>query len=807
MEILTEHTSRAIGLLYIGDSENEEHRILRHLLKSGYTVDSERVHSASGLKAALSSRPWDLAICDCGMTSFTAPEALAILRESGHDVPLLALAAAAEDFAATEDFAASEDFASVMLRAGASDYVMKDDLTGLTVAVERELREAASRAERNESRRRLRDSEARLALALDSTGTGVFDFNPVTGALVWCGRARAALGVSPVQEPSYEAFLQVVHPEDRNYVEREVSRSLQSGGEGIYSAEYRTAPSATGEVRWLSGSGRTLYDEHGRAVRFVGVVRDITETKRAEQALQYQLQLNACLTENSTDPIMQIGVDGRVGFINREARRVFGFTLEEYQAKSPCELLRHMDIVAFPELLQTCPMYQAVISGQVVHEMEVVLFTKDGAAVDVAISVAPLALGGRAMGSVFTLNVITEQKRAERELRRIDERFRRLFDSNIIGIFITDHTRILETNDYFLRVLGYSREELTASGMTWMSLTPPELLPTCSLAFESLDKTGVCPAFEKAYIHKNGARVPVLIAGVDLTAADEGRFLWFVVDLTEQKNLEAQFRQAQKLESIGQLAGGVAHDFNNLLTVMIGYSEMALETLHSRHPLRPAMERIAAAAGKASDLTRQLLTFSRMNNGAPEFLLLDTLVIGVEQMLRRLIGEEIEVLLLPGAHDGYIHADPTLIEQAILNLVVNSRDAMPDGGKLIIETAWVAPEAAEQDPSCWLSISVTDTGCGMTPEIQARVYEPFFTTKEQGKGTGLGLSAVYGIVKQSGGRVTFTSAPGVGTSFRILLPAAQELQAGPDSGPFDSQDAAAGSRQAAGSSHLVAETY
>ena len=132
---------------------------------------------------------------------------------------------------------------------------------------------------------------------------------------------------------------------------------------------------------------------------------------------------------------------------------------------------------------------------------------------------------------------------------------------------------------------------------------------------------------------------------------------------------------------------------------------------------------------------------------------------------------------------------------------------MPDGGKLIIETAWVAPEAAEQDPSRWLSISVTDTGCGMTPEIQARVYEPFFTTKEQGKGTGLGLSAVYGIVKQSGGRVTFTSAPGVGTSFRILLPAAQELQAGPDSGPFDSQDAAAGSRQAAGSSHLVAETY
>jgi PAS domain S-box-containing protein len=376
------------------------------------------------------------------------------------------------------------------------------------------------------------------------------------------------------------------------------------------------------------------------------------------------------------------------------------------------------------------------------------------------------------------LREAVERKRAAQALRQSDERFRRIFEADVIGVLITDGGRFLEANDHFLRIVGYTREEFDGMQMTWRTITPPELVEASRIAFyQAVSEGGNCRPFEKEYIRKDGTRVPVLVAGIGLHETQEKRILVLVVDLTERRNLESQFRQAQKLESVGQLAGGVAHDFNNLLTVIVGYAHMALSVLGPEHPVRDCLEEIAAAADRAAGFTRQLLTFSRRSTGDPKTIQLDGLVLGLESMLRRLIGEDVEVILAPGAETGFIHADPSLIEQVVLNLAVNARDAMPAGGRLFIETSHVvisdafSAQAYAAPPGTYVLLALTDTGTGMTPEVQARIFEPFFTTKEPGKGTGLGLSTVYGIVKQSGGAITLDSTPGVGTAFRILFPA------------------------------------
>jgi two-component system cell cycle sensor histidine kinase/response regulator CckA len=262
------------------------------------------------------------------------------------------------------------------------------------------------------------------------------------------------------------------------------------------------------------------------------------------------------------------------------------------------------------------------------------------------------------------------------------------------------------------------------------------------------------------------------------------RFIGVTQDLTEHKHLEDQFLQAQKLDGIGRLASGVAHDFNNLITVITGYTEMALGDIPPDTPLRDSMVEIGKAAVRAASLTRQLLTFSRRQISQPKEIVLNHLVAEFEKMLQRLIGEDVELVLTLDPEAGALRADPGQIEQVILNLAINARDAMPQGGRLFIETSRVlADEEVAQTQlgivaGEYVLLSVSDTGSGMTEDVRAHIFEPFFTTKEVGKGTGLGLSTVYGIVAQSGGTISVCSEPGHGSTFKMRFPAVEAGRSG-----------------------------
>jgi PAS domain S-box-containing protein len=382
------------------------------------------------------------------------------------------------------------------------------------------------------------------------------------------------------------------------------------------------------------------------------------------------------------------------------------------------------------------------------------------------------------------LQIIAEREQAAEALRRSQARTRRLVESNIIGIATGDlNGKLIDVNDAFLKMLGFTRKEFLSGQMRWDTLTPPEYHQSDHLAVEKLTSTGMAPPWEKEFLRKDGTRVSVLI-GVATLESESGEIeaISFVLDISDRKRLEQQLRQAQKMEAVGQLAGGIAHDFNNLLAVIIGYGEIIEERLDDSDPLRTKAGQITAAGKRAAALTRQLLAFSRQQVLEPKILDLNTVVADTTRMLQRLIGEDVELVTIAGPALGRVKADRGQIEQVIMNLAVNGRDAMPQGGKLMISTANAVMDEVyvRQHPGAvagpYVLLTVSDTGCGMDQQTQAHIFEPFFTTKGPGKGTGLGLATVYGVVKQSGGYVSVYSEVGRGTSFKIYLPRTDEPQ-------------------------------
>jgi PAS domain S-box-containing protein len=379
---------------------------------------------------------------------------------------------------------------------------------------------------------------------------------------------------------------------------------------------------------------------------------------------------------------------------------------------------------------------------------------------------------------------ITRRERAEEALEQFNELILNSVGEGIYGLDLQGRPTFV--NPAVSRMTGWRTEDLLGRPLHEIlhhsrpdrTPYPKELCRICAVFQEG----ALSRADNEVFWRKDGTSFPVEYLTTPIRG-ERGEAMGVVVtfqDITDRKKLEEQLRQSQKMEAVGRLAGGIAHDFNNMLTVITGYSELLLQSLAPGSPLRNTVEQIKQAGERAAGLTGQLLAFSRKQVLQTKVLDLNAVVADMDKMLRRVIGEDIDLLtvLKPGL--GRVKADPGQLEQVMLNLAVNARDAMPQGGKLTIETADVELDAAYArrhvtvKPGPYVMLAVSDTGCGMDAETQARVFEPFFTTKEQGKGTGLGLSTVYGIVQQSGGNIWIYSEPGRGTTFKIYLPKVEE---------------------------------
>src|SRR5579885_994236 len=363
---------------------------------------------------------------------------------------------------------------------------------------------------------------------------------------------------------------------------------------------------------------------------------------------------------------------------------------------------------------------------------------------------------------------------AQEGLRRSEVNFRSLVTNAPYGICRCDAAGVLlNANPALVSMLGYqSASELVGRSLPSMYADSQQWFTAADYFRSSQRFTGL----SANWLRKDGGSIVVRLSGRTIHDENKTTFLEiFAEDITERRLLEQQLRQAQKMEAVGRLAGGIAHDFNNLLMVISGYCEFLLERIGPDPGVRGPAQEIAKAAKRATSLTVQLLAFSRKQMLAPKLLDLNGVVTENLKLLTRLIGEDIDLVMLPGGELGLVKADPNQIEQVIMNLAVNARDAMPHGGHLVIESANVrldesfARTHAGVEPGEYVMVAVSDTGMGMDADTQTHIFEPFFTTKGP-KGTGLGLSTVYGIVKQSGGYITVSSEPNKGTTFKVYLP-------------------------------------
>ncbi|MDI6763735.1 MAG: PAS domain S-box protein [Thermodesulfobacteriota bacterium] len=524
----------------------------------------------------------------------------------------------------------------------------------------------------------------------------------------------------------------------------------------------------------------TINDLNGNPLYSISTQVDVTEQKQIEEALRQSEERYRKLFENVPVGIYRTTPKGEIIDANPPLIQMLGFPDRESLiiAKLEETYVNKEDRKKWQEMMDR--------EGEVRnHEKQlrcrdetVIWVEEDSRAVRDA--------SGRVIYYEGAMEDITERKRAEEALKQGEERYRILVEESFDGIFIQKGPKIIFANRRLYEMLGYDKNEL--EGMDhWLVYHPDYQALTRERARARMLGEEVPSQYEVKLQRKDGSAFDGEVLARGIMFGDEPGIQVWIRDITERKrseeekvSLHDQLRQSQKIEAIGRLSGGIAHDFNNLLTIISGNAQLSLLDLKQGDPLRGNIEEIRKASERAADLTRQLLAFSRKQVMEMQVLDLNLIVKGLDKMLHRLLGEDIDLVTVLPEGIGKVKADPGQIEQVIVNLAVNARDAMIEGGKLTIETADVeldeeyAHKHIAVEPGRYVMLSVSDTGVGMTPEVKERVFEPFFTTKEQDKGTGLGLSTVYGIVKQSGGNIWVYSEPGQGTTFKVYLPQVDE---------------------------------
>jgi PAS domain S-box-containing protein len=698
-------------------------------------------------------------------------------------------------------------------------------------------------AERKRVAEALQESEERFRNVFENAPLGIYRTTPDGRVLM----ANPAL----VRMLGYDSFedlaqLDMERRSSPDYDRAEFMRRLASeeqiiGMEAVWAQK-------DGTPLFIRQNAQAVRDADGAIAYYEGTVENITERRRAEQLLQALNQAALAMGDALTPEEIFAAVAGeleKLGFL------CMILPTDESQDKVYTRYLRFKGkglelaekLVGLNHETFSFPIGDVEPYKRVIAEKETVLVDDTEAAMRRALPgpakmfarqiaamvgyersiVAPLIVEGRVIGALsvgssdltredmqaitaFAHQVsaawrraqlyeqaqleIAERVRAEEALRASEERFRTLVQnsSDIIAILEADGT-VRYTSPSLERVLGYPADYYLTNSNPFRLLHPEDIASTKEKFRAAISQPGV-PIFHEFRIrHADGSWVSLETFTSNLLHVPSvGGLVVNARDVTERRRLEAQFRQAQKMEAVGRLAGGIAHDFNNLLTAMQGYTSLLLADLGSDLPLDESwrqrthadLTEIKLAADRAAALTHQLLAFSRRQVLRPQLLDLNGLVQGMGNMLRRLIGEDIELNPVLAPSLGSVMADPGQIEQVIMNLVVNARDAMPQGGRLTIETSNAELDEAYarghpgSQPGMYVMLALSDTGTGMDEETRSHLFEPFFTTKEKGKGTGLGLATVYGIVKQSGGHIWPQSEPGQGTTFHIYLPRVEQ---------------------------------
>ena len=598
-----------------------------------------------------------------------------------------------------------------------------DELALVTEITER----SWAHIERVRSESAARESAERLKLATNAALIGTWDFDPVENRLLWDDRCKALFGLSPEAQVSYEsAFLAGLHPDDRERVDAAVQRALREPG-APYDIEYRTIGIEDGALRCIAATGDAIFDG-GSAVRFIGTVIDVSERKKAVENLRIVNDTGAAVArERDLDTIVQIVTDAGVALSGAQFGAFFYNVLDAAGASYMLYALSGAPRAAFanfPMPRATAVFEPTFLGTAVVRSDDILRDPRYG-------KNAPrrgMPEGHLPVRSYLAVPVISRT-------------------GEVLGGLFFGHAETGRfTDEHETSLLGIAGHAATA-----------------------IDNARLFQAAERELAERRRAEqaLQALNATLEQRVADE---------IGERLRAEEQLRQAQKMEAVGQLTGGIAHDFNNMLAVIIGGLTLVQRKMQKGEAdIERFIEGAMDGAKRAATLTQRLLAFSRQQPLAPEPLNVNRMVGSMSELLGRTLGETIMIETVLGAGLWQVKVDPAQLESSVLNLSVNARDAMPAGGKLTIETSNASIDdkyAKEYDVSAgqFVLLAITDTGCGMKPDVVARAFDPFFTTKSVGKGTGLGLSQVYGFVRQSGGNVKIYSEPDVGTTVKIYLP-------------------------------------
>jgi two-component system cell cycle sensor histidine kinase/response regulator CckA len=601
-------------------------------------------------------------------------------------------------------------------------------------------------------------SEERYRLAARATTDVIYDWDLATDRVTWAEGAHVAFRVDRGDlGGSFDWWQRRIVEEDRDRVLSTIQSVLRGEGR-VWELEYRFAL-GDGAIAEMEDRGYVMRDESSKPLRVIGSMLDLTARHRAERERDRFFSL-------SVDSFCIATFDGIWKRVNPAFCATVGYDEHEL-VDTPVFDLVHPDDREEAERNA-----RLVVDKRRERRWSSRLRCRDGSYTWLSWTVQPDL--GEALVYCVARDV-TEERRAAQALRESEEWYRLLYDANPLPMWVydVDTLRFLSVNDAAVRHYGYSREEFLA--MDILAIRPPEEVSTLM----RVAREPVKPEFDHRtwrHMRKDGSVIQVEVVTHEITVEGRPARLTLSYDVTERKMIEEQLRQSQKMEAVGQLAGGVAHDFNNLLTVISSYSRFLIAALGEDDPRRADAQQIQHAAGRAAALTRQLLAFSRRQVLQPQLLDINEVIGDMHKLLGRVISENIQLITHFEDGAGTVRGDRAQLEQVVMNLVVNACDAMPNGGTLGISTRAMVVDAASVRLGSGLAegryvmFAVRDTGVGIDRETQARIFEPFFTTKSTGKGTGLGLSTVYGIVKQSGGHIEVRSTPGRGTTFEVYLP-------------------------------------